>query len=99
MKTSLLCFLVLSPALVAAAERPYGLVIHGGAGVIERASMTPEREAEYRARLADALHAGYTVIDRGGTALEAVTAAINLMEDSPLFNAGKGAVFNADGIC
>lgn len=82
-----------------AAERPYGLVIHGGAGVIERAAMTPEREAEYRARLAEALHAGYAVLDRGGAALEAVTAAINVMEDSPLFNAGKGAVFNADGIC
>jgi beta-aspartyl-peptidase (threonine type) len=82
-----------------AADRPHGLVIHGGAGVIERASMSPEREAEYRARLAEALNAGYAVLDRGGPALEAVTAAINLMEDSPLFNAGKGAVFNADGIC
>jgi beta-aspartyl-peptidase (threonine type) len=90
--------LVLS-GFCSAADRPYGLVIHGGAGVIERASMTPEREAEYRARLADALHAGYAVLDRGGSALDAVTAAINLMEDSPLFNAGKGAVFNADGIC
>jgi beta-aspartyl-peptidase (threonine type) len=100
MKSSLLCFLVLSPAVVAsAAERPYGLVLHGGAGVIERASMTPEREAEYRAKLAEALQAGYAILDRGGPALKAVTATINLMEDSPLFNAGKGAVFNADGIC
>jgi beta-aspartyl-peptidase (threonine type) len=81
------------------APRPHGLVIHGGAGVIERASMSPEREAEYRARLTEALNAGYAVLDRGGAALEAVTAAINVMEDSPLFNAGKGAVFNADGIC
>ena len=92
-----LLFLLLATALAAA--QPYGLVIHGGAGVIERADMTPEREAEYRARLADALHAGYAVLDRGGSATEAVVAAINLMEDSPLFNAGKGAVFNADGIC
>ncbi len=61
--------------------------------------MSPEREAEYRARLTEALNAGYAVLDRGGAALEAVTAAINVMEDSPLFNAGKGAVFNADGIC
>jgi beta-aspartyl-peptidase (threonine type) len=81
------------------ASRPHGLVIHGGAGVIERAAMSPEREAEYRARLTEALNAGYAVLDRGGAALEAVTAAINIMEDSPLFNAGKGAVFNADGIC
>jgi beta-aspartyl-peptidase (threonine type) len=61
--------------------------------------MSPEREAEYRARLTEALNAGYAILDRGGPALEAVTAAINIMEDSPLFNAGKGAVFNADGIC
>lgn len=102
MKPSLLRFFVFSTALVAAAQaadRPHGLVIHGGAGVIERASMSPEREAEYRARLTEALNAGYAVLDRGGAALEAVTAAINIMEDSPLFNAGKGAVFNADGIC
>lgn len=92
-----LLFLLLATALAAA--QPYGLVIHGGAGVIERADMTPEREAEYRARLADALHAGYAVLDRGGSATEAVVAAINLMEDSPLFNAGKGAVLNADGLC
>lgn len=96
----LLCLLLSLATLTAtAAERRYGLVIHGGAGVIERAAMTPEREAEYRAALNRALQAGYTVLDHGGTALEAVTAAINLMEDNPLFNAGKGAVFNADGIC
>jgi beta-aspartyl-peptidase (threonine type) len=61
--------------------------------------MSPELEAQYRARLAEALAAGYAVLDRGGPALEAVTAAINVMEDSPLFNAGKGAVLNADGLC
>jgi beta-aspartyl-peptidase (threonine type) len=99
MKTSLLGCFVFSAALVVAADRPHGLVIHGGAGVIERASMSAEREADYRARLAEALNAGYAVLDRGGTSVEAVTAAINIMEDSPLFNAGKGAVFNADGIC
>jgi beta-aspartyl-peptidase (threonine type) len=95
-----LSLLLLAPlAALSAADRPHGLVIHGGAGVIERASMTPEREADYRAKLSEALNAGYAVLDRGGTALEAVTASINIMEDSPLFNAGKGAVFNADGIC
>lgn len=97
--TSLLLLLSVLTAHGQPAPRPHGLVIHGGAGVIERASMSSEREAEYRARLTEALNAGYAVLDRGGPALEAVTAAINIMEDSPLFNAGKGAVFNADGIC
>lgn len=96
---SLLLLLSALTAFGQPAARPHGLVIHGGAGVIARATMTPEREAEYRARLTEALNAGYAVLDRGGAALEAVTAAINFMEDSPLFNAGKGAVFNADGIC
>ena len=100
-------FLALLPAALAcgaqtsdaAPMQKYGLVIHGGAGVILRNEMSPELEAQYRARLGEALAAGYAVLDRGGTALEAVTATINVMEDSPLFNAGKGAVLNADGIC
>ncbi len=78
---------------------PYGLVIHGGAGVILRKNLSPELEAQYRAALAQALQAGYAVLDRGGIALDAVNAAINVMEDSPLFNAGKGAVLNAEGQC
>ncbi len=77
----------------------YGLVIHGGAGAIRRNEMPPELEAQYRARLSEAVKAGYAVLDRGGEALDAVTAAINIMEDSPLFNSGKGAVLNADGVC
>jgi beta-aspartyl-peptidase (threonine type) len=79
--------------------QPYGLVIHGGAGVIQRNQMSPELEKEYRAKLAEALQAGYAVLERGGPALDAVIAAVTVMEDSPLFNAGKGAVFTADGIC
>jgi beta-aspartyl-peptidase (threonine type) len=86
-------------ALAAPAAPRFGLVIHGGAGVILRAALKPEREAEYRAKLAEAVEAGYAVLDRGGPALEAVTTVVNLLEDSPLFNAGKGAVFNADGVC
>ena len=82
-----------------AAERPFGLVLHGGAGVIERTSLTPAREAEYRAKLTEAREAGYAVLERGGSALDAVVAGIVILEDSPLFNAGKGAVFTADGTC
>jgi L-asparaginase / beta-aspartyl-peptidase len=80
-------------------EKPFGLVIHGGAGVIRRDRMTPQREAEYRAKLKEALDAGYAVLERGGPALDAVIAAVTILEDSPLFNAGKGAVFTADGVC
>jgi L-asparaginase / beta-aspartyl-peptidase len=82
-----------------AAEHPLVMVIHGGAGVIERAHMTPEREASYRAGLAAALDAGYTVLERGGSSLDAVGAAIRTMEDDPQFNAGRGAVLNHDGFC
>jgi beta-aspartyl-peptidase (threonine type) len=105
MKSSFLFVLglaLVAPAAVAAesaSARPYGLVIHGGAGVILRRNLSPELEAQYRAGLDQALQAGYAVLDRGGSALDAVNAAINVMEDSPLFNAGKGAVLNAEGQC
>jgi beta-aspartyl-peptidase (threonine type) len=74
-----------------------GFVIHGGAGVIRRGSLTPEKEKAYRAKLEEALMAGYKALQKGKTSLDAVQIAINLLEDSPLFNAGKGAVFTADG--
>jgi L-asparaginase / beta-aspartyl-peptidase len=75
----------------------WGIVIHGGAGTIERGSMTPEMERQYHATLEEALRAGHAILDRGGNSLDAVVAAINVMEDSPLFNAGRGAVFTAEG--
>jgi L-asparaginase / beta-aspartyl-peptidase len=75
----------------------WALVLHGGAGVIERASMTPEAEANYRAGIKEALTAAAAVLDKGGSSLDAVEAAIKLLEDNPLFNAGRGAVFAADG--
>ncbi len=78
-------------------DSTYVLAVHGGAGVIERGSMTPEREVRYRTALEDALRAGYAVIQNGGSALDAVTATITPLEDSPLFNAGKGAVFTNEG--
>lgn len=74
-----------------------GFVIHGGAGVITRKSLTPEREAEYRRKLEEAVTTGYKTLQEGKTSLDAVEAAIKILEDSPLFNAGKGAVFTADG--
>ncbi len=80
------------------AQRPrFFLVIHGGAGTIRRSDLTPEQEAAYRERLTAALQAGYGVLQRGGSSLDAVVAAIRIMEDSPLFNAGKGAVFDHAG--
>lgn len=74
-----------------------GFVIHGGAGVIKRGSLTPEREKEYRAKLEEALLAGYRALQAGRTSVDAVEIAIRILEDSPLFNAGKGAVFTNDG--
>jgi L-asparaginase / beta-aspartyl-peptidase len=75
----------------------WGIVIHGGAGTIERGSMTPEMERQYHATLEEALRAGHAILDRGGNSLDAVVAAVNVMENSPLFNAGRGAVFTAEG--
>ncbi|HUP47082.1 MAG TPA: isoaspartyl peptidase/L-asparaginase [Thermoanaerobaculia bacterium] len=73
------------------------LVIHGGAGTITRATMTPAREKEYRTALEASLRAGHAVLARGGSSVDAVEAAIRILEDNPLFNAGKGAVFTHDG--
>jgi beta-aspartyl-peptidase (threonine type) len=73
------------------------LVIHGGAGTILKENMTPEKESMYRNKLTEALKSGMAVLQRGGSSLDAVEAAIRVMEDSPLFNAGKGAVFTNQG--
>lgn len=73
-----------------------GFMIHGGAGVITKGSMTPEKEKEYRDKLAEVVVAGYKALQDGKTSLDAVEIAIRMMEDSPLFNAGKGAVFTHD---
>src|SRR5688572_26727309 len=74
-----------------------GFMIHGGAGVIKKGSMSPEREKEYRDKLEEALLAGYKALQEGRSGLDAVEIAIRMLEDSPLFNAGKGAVFTNDG--
>jgi len=80
-----------------AAAQDWKLVIHGGAGVIERSRLAPEQEQEVRAALDRALQAGGAVLERGGTALDAVVAAARMLEDDPNFNAGRGAVLAHDG--
>ncbi len=75
----------------------YALAVHGGAGVIRKSRITPDLEAAYHAGLARALAAGQAILQDGGAALDAVTAAVCALEDEPLFNAGRGAVFTADG--
>ncbi|WP_301074667.1 isoaspartyl peptidase/L-asparaginase family protein [Sphingomonas sp.] len=81
-----------------AQEAPrWSLAIHGGAGVIERDKLTPEQDKAIRAALSQALAAGSAVLDKGGSALDAVEAAIHVLEDDPHFNAGRGAVFTWDG--
>lgn len=76
---------------------PIALALHGGAGTILRSAMTPEKEAAYTAALRQALDAGYAVLERGGSALDAVEQTVIVLEDCPLFNAGRGSVFTADG--
>ena len=75
----------------------FALVIHGGVGTLSRASMTPALEKAYRDTLSIALRRGYEILARGGSSLDAVEAVIRILEDSPLFNAGKGAVFTSAG--
>jgi beta-aspartyl-peptidase (threonine type) len=78
--------------------QPFSLVIHGGAGTILKSDMTPELEKAYIKGLDDALNAGYAVLEQGGTATNAVKAAIVVLEDNLLFNAGRGSVFTKKGV-
>lgn len=73
------------------------IAIHGGAGTITRSRMTSEKESEIRAALEESVRAGHKALLEGAAGTEAIRAAINVMEDSPLFNAGRGAVYNAAG--
>jgi beta-aspartyl-peptidase (threonine type) len=81
----------------ASARPAYALAIHGGAGAITRDQMTPEKEAAYRMALDSALSIGEAILKNGGTALDAVEKTITYLEDCPLFNAGRGAVFTHEG--
>ena len=73
------------------------IAIHGGAGTLLKGMMTGEKEIQYKKALEDALNAGYEVLKSSGSALDAVELSVKFLEDSPLFNAGKGSVFTADG--
>ncbi len=86
-----------TPTSKSKARPEYALVIHGGAGTIRKQDMTAQREAAYNKTLNDALTVGENILKNGGTSLDAVVATINVLENSPLFNAGKGAVFTYEG--
>ena len=84
-------------SVIARAAATWQLAIHGGAGVLERGDLTVQKEAAFRASLSAALAAGAAILRTGGSSLDAVEAAVRVLEDDPLFNAGKGAVFTAEG--
>ncbi|GAA5213343.1 isoaspartyl peptidase/L-asparaginase family protein [Corallincola platygyrae] len=92
---SLIGFCSLASAAVSPSpDKPtIAIAIHGGAGTIEKAKFTLEKEQAYRAKLQEAVETGYAVLNKGGSSLDAVVAAINVLENSPFFNAGKGAVY------
>lgn len=77
--------------------KKFGIAIHGGAGTIKKSTMTSFNETQYTTELQHALIAGYTILEKGGTAIDAVENAVRLLEDCPLFNAGRGSVFTSDG--
>lgn len=83
----------ISDGVVIEKDENFGIVIHGGAGTILKENMSDSLENAYRAKLEEAIRVGHEILKNGGDAMEAVTKTINILEDSPLFNAGKGAVF------
>lgn len=84
---------LLTSNVTIAKEAPFAIVIHGGAGTISKKNFTPEKEKAYRAKLQEAVETGYAILDKGGESLDAIAAAIKILEDAPMFNAGKGAVY------
>ena len=93
----LVVLILISMSLPALSERPIAIAIHGGAGTIERGNLSAEREARIRAALTDAVTAGHQVLSAGGSSMDAVVAAVRILEDAPEFNAGRGAVLTHDG--
>jgi beta-aspartyl-peptidase (threonine type) len=86
------------PGVTRGGGKMFAIAIHGGAGTLSRSDMSAGQEAEYRAGLDAALEAGYSRLASGGASLDAVVAAVRVLEDNPLFNAGRGAVLNRDGV-
>lgn len=97
-KSILYIFIFLITAHITVAQNNYSIVIHGGAGVMSKEKMSNELQAEYKAKLTEALQLGEKMLKDGANAPDVVVKVINIMEDSPLFNAGKGAVFTHEGI-
>jgi beta-aspartyl-peptidase (threonine type) len=97
MKTILLLLLLAQSMTVMAREHQLSIVIHGGAGTLLKENLSDEKEAAIKAKLKQAVNAGYAVLEKGGDSTDAVIAAINVMENSPLFNAGIGAVYSKEG--
>ena len=75
-------------------ENKFGIVIHGGAGTILKKNMSDEKEEQYKAKLKEAINVGYEILSNGGSSIDAVEKSIIVLENSPLFNAGKGSVFS-----
>lgn len=94
--TLLALALMSSPLITQAVEQPFAIAIHGGAGTISKAKMTADKRQAYEAKLNQAVEAGYNLLKAGKSSQQAVIAAIQVLEDSPLFNAGKGAVYTFD---
>lgn len=97
MKKSIFIYYLIGLINMMLAQQKFGIVVHGGAGNILPEHFTKELEQQYHQALSQALNAGYAILEKGGSAVDAVTAAIKILEDNPLFNAGKGSVYNQNG--
>lgn len=97
MKKSIFIYYLIGIINMMLAQQKFGIVVHGGAGNILPEHFTKELEQQYHQALNQAMNAGYAILEKGGSAVDAVTAAIKILEDNLLFNAGKGSVYNQNG--